>query len=239
MFNYKWGSILLFLVCLTSTDLQAQIKLNNLSVGSSVWFRTYNTPDERVALVNPPAENGELNPMLFTSIIAEIALGEKYNLVSRVGYGTNDYSTIFTVGNLIRTESIAQVLIPLSLGINYNFISSENNNADNYSKKAHFFAGAGFNRLLIQHSISRVLSSGPGGFNDRYFVGNDFGVYIHSGISKPLSKSFDLILDARYNAGYYIHRVYPDELNGQYLRKRISANGIEAGLRLVFNFNNK
>ncbi|SDZ40444.1 MULTISPECIES: hypothetical protein [Rhodonellum] len=236
--KYSFFVCTLFLFFYIPMEVSAQVKLENVSIGSSLWLRSYNTPDERSALVNPPTEEGSLNPTHITSLAAELALNEKFSLLSRVGYGTGKYETTFVVGDLIRKETISQRIIPTSIGINYNiFFSDSLDSEDESSKKISLFVGAGLNRYFIQHSISREVNFGPGGFNDISFVGNNYGAYLHVGVRKPLSDRFDLMADLRYNTGFYHHKVYPDELNGASIRKKISAKGAEFGIRLVYKFN--
>jgi hypothetical protein len=247
VFKFRTIGILSLLISFTSAyqPLMAQIKIDNISIGSSVWLRTYNTPDERSVLVNPPSENGQTNPMVMVHLGAEIGLFKGFGIQTRVGYGSNKYSSTQELGGFIREEKLNQTIIPGSVGLMYKFPLNifESNKNSGFSKATKrpqndwlLSISGGLNRYFLQHQISRTINQDEGSIAPSNYNGNNYGGYAQLGIQKLLGESFSISLDTRYNTGEYFQKVYSESMDGEFVRNKISIQGLEFGLRLAYIF---
>ncbi|GAB2767880.1 outer membrane beta-barrel protein [Salinimicrobium soli] len=223
----KITAILFFATGLFAFSAQAQIKLNHLEAGISYWNRSYSDLDERAFLMNYEEDSDFTKGGVIPHIGAEVNLYKGLALDGRVGFWTGDFSQKVTFGGgLVISESIDQTIIPVSLGLVYNFDGV-------FNEAINLFAGAGLNRYFIQNKVERT--STEGGNSSDSFNGNNYGANFKAGAEYLLNSNFGLALEAGYNTGSY-NQNYQADTDSQKESYEVSVQGLEVGLSLRYRF---
>ncbi|MDT0647454.1 outer membrane beta-barrel protein [Zunongwangia sp. F260] len=207
---------------------QAQIKLNNVGVGVSYWNRSYSDANEKYVLISSEADEDFTKGGAMPFISAELNLYRNFSLDGRVGLWTGDFTSEGQFGDLTISESIDQTLIPLSLGLTYNFNELLR---DDFN----FLVGVGVNRYFVQNKVSRTIEGGAGSEAAETFSGNNYGAYLKTGLEYMFSDSFGLLLEGRYNTGFYTQS-FRTSLDAELQSEQISVRGFEIGLSLRYAF---
>jgi hypothetical protein len=250
---------LLLLILVNTSVVYAvigQVVFDQVGFGVSYWGRTYEAQDERILLTNPPAEKGDLNPVLIPQVYGRLKLGQYLGVRGTVGIAQDNYQSTLVTGNLVRTESIDQTILPVGAMLDFSIPlgkkragkKSGNDEAEvgeesdselstesaGKASKFNLIGGFGVNRYFIQHSFTRQVTGGEGSLPTTKFSGNDFGISGMLGLSHALSSRIVLTAFVQYNAGSYDHRVYSEEVPGSFEVKNIPLQGIEAGISIGY-----
>jgi hypothetical protein len=236
--------ILVIIQLISLNQLKAQIVFDEVGLGVSYWLRSYSTPDERILLINPPSQNGEINPVIVPHLFGRLRLGEYFGLRGKIGFAQDSFNSFQELGNSVRYEKIEQTIIPTGLMIDFSIPLKKGEIAESKSdeseevvidSKFNLVGGIGVNRYFIQHTFSREVLGSDGSISDAKFSGNDFGIGVMLGLSYQLATRIILTAFSQYNSGTYLHRLYSEELIGSYETKIISIKGVEFGFSLGYN----
>jgi opacity protein-like surface antigen len=223
----KITATLFFAIGLFAFNTQAQIKLNHVEAGLSYWNRSYSDLDERAFLINYEEESNYTKGGLMPHLGAQINLYKGLALDGRVGIWTGEFSKDATFGDdLLISEKIDQTIIPVSLGLVYNFDGA-------FREDLNLFTGAGLNRYFVQNKVERTSTGGEN--SSKNFNGNNYGVHFKAGLEYLLTSHLGLALEARYNAGYY-NLNFQESTDAAYRLEKVSLRGLEAGLSLRYRF---
>ena len=228
MIMNKYTAFLFFALTLTAFSSRAQVKLNNVGVGVSYWERSYANASERAFFTGYEAEEKFTKGGILPTLSAELNLYRGLALDGRVGLWNGKFENQAQFGDLVVDEKIEQTIIPLSLGLVYNFDGL-------IREDLNFFTGVGLNRYFIQNKVERVITGGTGVGAAENFSGNNYGAYAKAGVEWLFSDSFGLALDARYNNGYYNQNFQPETDAGT-VKEKVSVRGFELGLSLRYRF---
>ncbi|UZH54636.1 porin family protein [Salinimicrobium tongyeongense] len=222
---------ILAILCLGlfSFTTQAQIKLNNISVGASYWHRTYSEQNEKFFLISYEQDDDFTKGNVMPHLGAEINLYQNLALDARVGYWTADFESEGVFGELRLDEKIEQTIIPVSAGLVYRFPNL-------VQEDLNLYLGAGVNRYFIQNKVSREITGGAGTNEEDTFSGNSYGVNAKAGIEYYFTSALGLVLEARYNAGYY-NQSFQAVTTEEPVNEKVSVRGLEAGISLRYRFN--
>jgi hypothetical protein len=216
---------------------EAQIIYESISLGFSNWWRVYDSPNEKVALLNPDFSNGEPYLLPLATLQGRIKLTNHLGLNTRVGYGEKVYQSSLQLAQLTIKETLLHTMIPASLSLDISTPHYGIQEENILFKKFRFKAGFGLNRYFVLHKIDREVNFGTGSFSKVYYNGNNYGWAALIGVEKNL-KAFSLGLEARYNQGQFYQKIYLEDNPDQMIRQRIAATGVELGLYISYYFRN-
>lgn len=221
---------ILLILCLgfISISSQAQIKLNNISVGASYWHRTYSEQNEKFFLISYEEDENFTKGGVMPHLGAELNLYQNLALDARVGYWTADFESKGVFGDLQLDEKIEQTIIPVSAGLLYRFPHL-------VKEDLNLFIGAGAKRYFVQNKVSRTITGGAGTDEEDTFSGNSYGVYAKAGLEYYFTDAIGLALETRYKGGYY-NQTFQAVTNQEPVREQVSVRGLEVGLSLRYRF---
>lgn len=235
---------IIFLV--SSQNLFAQVRFDEVGLGLGYWLRSYKGDSEYALLVNGAAANNQNVAVILPTAHARLALGSVFGLQGKLGLAQESFTSSLVLGDLVRREVLKQTLIPanLMLDIKLPLVKTSSNSEDNDGEESEentkttypveLIAGVGLTRYFIQHDFERIVINGEGSLAPTRFSGNDFGINAMLGVKSKLTDKLVLTLYGQYNSGQYNHRVYSEEVLGDYSVKEIALRGVEFGVSIGY-----
>ncbi|WP_209331709.1 hypothetical protein [Lunatimonas salinarum] len=216
------------LLVIGSSPLFAQIELNNVSVGTGLWNRTYAGVDERSFLIGYEQASTYVNRSLIPFISAELNVWQGFAIDARIGYWRKVLESHGLLeGDFRIAEQLDQRIVPLYAGVVYNF-------PDIIPKYLKGFAGGGISRYFIDNRFSRKVEDGLGDIEAEPFRGNNYGVNGKVGIEYLFPEFVSLVFEARYHRGFYHQTTV---LSGDLVSpatQRVDLAGLELGLAVRY-----
>ena len=222
--RYLIGLLLVF----GSSPLFAQIELNNLSAGVSVWNRTYSGMDEGAFLIGYQPDAGYVNGSLMPFISAELGIWQGIGVDARIGYWRKVRESYGVLSGDFRiAEQLDQRIMPLYVGLVYNF-------PDIVPKYLKGFAGGGVSRYFIDNRFSRKVENGIGDIEAEPFRGNNYGLNGRVGLEYLFPEFVSLVIEARYHHGFYNQTTVLSESAATPSSQRIDLTGLELGIAVRY-----
>lgn len=224
---FKYIVLALIGLSFQSTELFAQIRINQIGIGVSSWTRTYDALDERNLLVDGSNTDDFKPSSSLPNVFIEVGVFKNLGIEGRLGVWDNTFSGRTTLGStIVVEETIIQRITPLSGGLNYTLSIPNNEN---------FFLhlGAGITKFYIQNEVSREVTGTDGTVRPLVFAGNNNGFYGKVGLEYRFTENLGLMLQGRYNSGQYYQR-YKPTLDSDFLREEVSLQGFEVGVALTY-----
>lgn len=216
--NKKYNYLLILLGLLISFQAKSQQLFNQLGAELSLWNRS-------LPFTEKTSANSDKEPIILFSVYGVSKLGKQVNLITKVGYSSQQQVFNQDVPQDKRIELKYQV-IPVHLGVEYNIPLSGSTKVQEGYPGLLFLVQAGIDRYFELNHILQYNSSGTRDDDSRN-GGNYYGFSGGVGLEKRYQK-LTLGITARYRGAIIESEVNTESETLQ----RNSPSGFTFGLRV-------